>query len=621
MHVVTFYSYKGGVGRTMALVNVAHLLASAGKRVLVVDFDLEAPGLSSYGPFRCAGDHPGLVEYVLAYLDSNTAPDAADYITECRTGDHAIWLMPAGRHTEPGYAAKFGSINWQDLYREREGFLLFEDLRQQWALHDGQGFDYVLIDSRTGHTDIGGICTRQLPDAVVIQFLPTAQNVEGLRPIVDGIRGEGAPVRRDRVRLLFCPSNLPENDDQELILKRALERARAALNYKQSAAEIFHYGSLDLLEQPVYTATSPNSRLAAEYGNLHRAIIGHNLEDRDGAIIALDRMRADFQLAFTGAAKSHDEGLVLPSRADAAFISARFPQDVEIQWRLAILAGLMTQPQDELNALNVVVEVSRTDIALALLRRARARASLDDQPGALDDLKRLLRSEVATNYEVGPATELLRRLDASAWRDVLREAALNPLMASNARSQLIQSLMTERDEIPALVELAKGAASLEGAGADGTEITLALVLIADGRFEEAMNLISPVRSALFATNSMPDFFNYGICEWSVTGIIPVDIFSEVLTIRTKLSPPTDANGLQCFALCQYLLGRPREALEDLRKAQLSAQRVTSVFSCWRYLSVTSKGMLEDLDEMNDAFVRAIELRPPTRGGLKGANAN
>lgn len=46
--VVTFYSYKGGVGRTMALANVATLLARWGYKTLLVDWDLEAPGLEFY---------------------------------------------------------------------------------------------------------------------------------------------------------------------------------------------------------------------------------------------------------------------------------------------------------------------------------------------------------------------------------------------------------------------------------------------------------------------------------------------------------------------------------------------------------------------------------------------
>lgn len=46
--VVTFYSYKGGTGRTMALANTAWILAANGFRVLTVDWDLEAPGLAKF---------------------------------------------------------------------------------------------------------------------------------------------------------------------------------------------------------------------------------------------------------------------------------------------------------------------------------------------------------------------------------------------------------------------------------------------------------------------------------------------------------------------------------------------------------------------------------------------
>jgi Mrp family chromosome partitioning ATPase len=46
--VITFYSYKGGTGRSMALANVAWILALNGRRVLTMDWDLEAPGLHRY---------------------------------------------------------------------------------------------------------------------------------------------------------------------------------------------------------------------------------------------------------------------------------------------------------------------------------------------------------------------------------------------------------------------------------------------------------------------------------------------------------------------------------------------------------------------------------------------
>lgn len=43
--MISFYSYKGGVGRTIALIETAYNLADAGKRVLLLDLDVEAPSL------------------------------------------------------------------------------------------------------------------------------------------------------------------------------------------------------------------------------------------------------------------------------------------------------------------------------------------------------------------------------------------------------------------------------------------------------------------------------------------------------------------------------------------------------------------------------------------------
>src|SRR5439155_17982971 len=48
VEVITFYSFKGGVARSMALANAGVLLANWGYKVLMVDFDLEAPGLENF---------------------------------------------------------------------------------------------------------------------------------------------------------------------------------------------------------------------------------------------------------------------------------------------------------------------------------------------------------------------------------------------------------------------------------------------------------------------------------------------------------------------------------------------------------------------------------------------
>src|SRR5262245_42486029 len=87
--IVTFYSYKGGTGRTMALANIAWILATNGKRVLVIDWDLEAPGLHRYlHPFledKELTSTPGLIDY---FVDVEVAARVGD------TSDGAPWWKP-----------------------------------------------------------------------------------------------------------------------------------------------------------------------------------------------------------------------------------------------------------------------------------------------------------------------------------------------------------------------------------------------------------------------------------------------------------------------------------------------------------------------------------------------
>ncbi len=80
MYVVTFYSFKGGVGRSMALVNVAAELARRGERVLVVDFDLEAPGLDTFDITASRESGRGLLDLVCDFRRSGEVPDVRNYV-------------------------------------------------------------------------------------------------------------------------------------------------------------------------------------------------------------------------------------------------------------------------------------------------------------------------------------------------------------------------------------------------------------------------------------------------------------------------------------------------------------------------------------------------------------
>jgi Mrp family chromosome partitioning ATPase len=215
--VITFYSYKGGTGRSMALSNIAWILASAGKRVLMIDWDLEAPGLHRYfRPFLIdheLGASDGLMDLIDRYASEAIRPPpegdslAPDWwwplsdISEHVLGiafdgfaaGGAIDLLPAGRQCAT-YAVKVSAFNWQNFF-DRLGGGGFLDAVRQRAKAD---YDYVLIDSRTGVSDTSGICTAQMPDTLVVCFTYNNQSIKGAAAVAASARQLQAEVVEER---------------------------------------------------------------------------------------------------------------------------------------------------------------------------------------------------------------------------------------------------------------------------------------------------------------------------------------------------------------------------------------------------------------------------------------
>ena len=291
MYVTTFYSFKGGVGRTMALVNAAVELANTGRRVLVVDFDLEAPGLDTFDILHSENQVPGIVDFVSEYIASGQAPEVAHFISKSPSiGDKGggLWIMPSGAHNK-SYATNFSQIDWAALYEQHDGYLLFEDLKEQWK--QAIKPDYVLIDSRTGHTDTGGICTRQLPDAVAILFFPNEQNLRGLTKVVQDIRAEADGPRKKEIELHFVMSNVPDLDDEDRILESKIKEFQNQLGFKREPMIVHRYNSLALLNQVVFTKDRPRSRLSQEYRDVVQEIVMLNPADREGALNYMNSIR------------------------------------------------------------------------------------------------------------------------------------------------------------------------------------------------------------------------------------------------------------------------------------------------------------------------------------------
>lgn len=222
--VVTFYSFKGGVGRSMALASISLLLSALclnrpggrpkGPRILVIDFDLEAPGLELYLLATCKKpsisqiqSRPGLVD-LLKGLQDGKQLDWRPCITEIRIDDHAIDFLGSGKKNatrdfegEADYIKSLQSLSWEKLFSEGDLGRYLEGLRDQWT----QTYDYILVDSRTGASDTGDICTILLPDVLVALFVMNKQNIEGVSRIAKRAREVRQKLPIDRTQLLVVP--------------------------------------------------------------------------------------------------------------------------------------------------------------------------------------------------------------------------------------------------------------------------------------------------------------------------------------------------------------------------------------------------------------------------------
>lgn len=231
--IYTFYSYKGGVGRSMALVNIAELLYRAGLKVLMVDWDLEAPGLERFFPSHVDEvlKKPGVIDLLLDYKEKvfRFKPENNDrlfpvhnikeYVTNIHegvSGTGRLWMLSAGLRNEgefTNYTQRVQAFDWQDFYSNWEGEIYFEWLREQFELLA----DVVLIDSRTGVTEMGGVCTYHLADAVIMFCAANEQNLDGTIQLIKSFSSPDLKEARynRELKTLVVPSRIEKTAEIE----------------------------------------------------------------------------------------------------------------------------------------------------------------------------------------------------------------------------------------------------------------------------------------------------------------------------------------------------------------------------------------------------------------------
>ena len=197
--VISFYSFKGGLGRTTALVLSALHLARKGKKVVLIDFDLEAPGLASL--FLNEDDERsqdfnarGVTDFMLDLSANQFQIDKVNlndyYFLQSKqdlVGQNGgeLLIFPATDTSTNGYRKmnyidKLSKINLQ--YNAQPNYAPDELIK----LIDTQlNPDFIFIDTRTGVNDIGGLVFQRYADISFLFFYGNQQNMFGLESVLE----------------------------------------------------------------------------------------------------------------------------------------------------------------------------------------------------------------------------------------------------------------------------------------------------------------------------------------------------------------------------------------------------------------------------------------------------
>lgn len=584
----------------MALANIGARLAQTGRKVLLVDFDLEAPGLGTYDFPKPDTDTPGVVEFIIKYLETNKAPKVNDYLYHSpgfgKNGGE-LWLMPAGIQDD-SYAGKFAQIDWQDLYENRNGFLLLEDLKQQWEKELSP--DYVLIDSRTGHSDVVGICTRQLPDAVVLMMFPNAQNLVGLRKVVADIRSQDQSPGGKETKLHFVVSNVPDLDDENQILANTFEQFREQLEYKTPSAIIHRYQSLSLLNQEIFAVTRPRTRLAAEYFKLLDELAKYNDEDKEGALSFLDStLRASRYSEYRlGAAE-------LQRRVDR--IASKHRNDKDILFKLGKVSDRQGKEERALDLYNAAYQEGLQTTEL-LISMARLQDDLGNNKQALDSIRELLQSEELSYFDFSVAAEILSRVAPDELSTINSSPALLS-MDSDDQVQVARRLADIKGAFDVSEMIFQRLRSEGRASADDGEGSLELVLgrINHQRYDDAIEELSLIHDDDESSMSEIINFNLAMANWGKEGKPDPEIFQRVIDVEDLKAK--DVNYVQCMSIAYFVVGNTEEARKRLNKAKrMLSNRPMGSFSAWTYDEVSPRDFKEHLLEIQK-MIEGEEILP------------
>ena len=219
MHRIVFYSIKGGVGRSTALVVTAWALAEQGKKVMVLDLDLESPGISgTLLPMEKCPAY-GIVDWLVEDLVDNGAGILPHMVGFSDISYNSIiHVIPAYGQNAGEYISKLGRI-WMSKQKD-------DTIREPWQtrlnrlideLEKRYKPDIVLVDSRAGIDEVASACITSLGAGLILLFAVDSEQTWRGYDILFRHWLRNSMVKEIRGRLQMVAALVPETRQQEYV--------------------------------------------------------------------------------------------------------------------------------------------------------------------------------------------------------------------------------------------------------------------------------------------------------------------------------------------------------------------------------------------------------------------
>jgi MinD-like ATPase involved in chromosome partitioning or flagellar assembly len=199
--ITTFYSYKGGMGRSTTLASFASYCAKIRKKkVVIIDCDFEAPGFTNYFDLNneILSQKNGVVEYLLDKQFVNEVGEKLDIQSDYSykvgyeyVGEGEIYIVPAGN-----LSSEYVSENVDTIHRTHylEALARLDISSVDNIVEQFEDFindistqlkpDIILLDSRTGFNDTFAVLA-SLSEIIVGFFGNNIQTKIGIEQFLD----------------------------------------------------------------------------------------------------------------------------------------------------------------------------------------------------------------------------------------------------------------------------------------------------------------------------------------------------------------------------------------------------------------------------------------------------